>query len=137
MLGLRILVPLHIVAVLGLSACGGAQSSGTPCPLVIEGPIAWSMTSPPDGATGVPVNVGTIVVPGGANAPTGASVVLTPNGGGAAVTGGAFVAETNGTDAASVPTLAAHTSYTVTAVVTSSGPCPNSASWNIGAFSTQ
>ncbi len=107
------------------------------CPDVVPAPIAWSMTSPPNGATNVSVNVGAIVVPGGAHAPTGARVLLTPSGGGTAVTGAIFAAEPNGTDAASIPTLAASTSYTVTAYATSAPPCPITTTWDIGSFTTQ
>ncbi len=127
----------HIVAALALSACEAPHPDLIVCPAAIPGPFAWSMTSPPDGATGVSVNVGTIVVPGGMRAPTGARVLLTPNGGGTAVTGGVFVAEPNGMDAASVPTLAAHTAYTVTANASSLPPCPVLLTWDIGAFTTQ
>jgi hypothetical protein len=131
------LIPALVAAAVALVACAGTQQTFYACPAVVPAPIAWTMTSPANGATNVPVTVGTIVVPGGADAPTGARVLLTPSGGATAVQGGIFVAQTNGTDTASIPRLAAGTAYTVTASATSAGRCPVTTTWNIGSFTTQ
>ncbi|HZO95502.1 MAG TPA: hypothetical protein VFB22_17260 [Candidatus Baltobacteraceae bacterium] len=121
-----------------LGACAGPASRGVPCPQVVHD-IQWSMIQPPNGATGVSVELGTIVVPGGPNAPTGAAVFLTPSPEGAPpVEGGTFVAQANGTDAAAVPSLTAATTYTVSASMPQgAAPCPPAAAWSIGSFTTQ
>jgi hypothetical protein len=104
-----------------------------------------TLVQPPNGAVGVPTTIGSIVAtttPSNTQGLGGNNVTLLVNGS-LAVEGGVFtpIPSPNNSPSysATIPTLASHTTYQVSATVPSPspGPCPLSASWQIGSFTTQ
>ena len=130
-----------------VAACSG-QGTTSPgpvdCPQFIAVYTA-TLVQPPNGAAGVSTTLGTIVAttnPFNTQGLGGNNVTLLVNGN-LAIEGGVFTPISSPSSSpsysATIPTLAAHTTYQVSATVPppSPGPCPLRASWNIGSFTTR
>jgi hypothetical protein len=141
--------PAVLVAIVALTACGGGGSTlgcggrgcldlpppATPCPIVAPVDPTLTLISPPKGATGVPVTIGTIAFSGTF---TYASTLVVPRDGTLPLTG-VPVTASNGVYNATVPTLRAGVTYDVepvTAPITVSPGCTFSSTQNAGSFTT-
>jgi hypothetical protein len=113
------------------SGIESAQPPGTVCPAIVQVASA-TLVQPANGATSASITIGSVTASSSTDL-TGAQLILTPAGG-ATFDGGLFGAVSGTTASATVPLLAAHTSYTVTA--SSRGPCPGTVFWSIGSFTT-
>lgn len=104
-----------------------------------------TLVQPPNGAVGVSTTVGSIIAtttPSQTPSLGGNNVTLLVNTN-VVLEGGVFTPISSPSSSpsysAAIPTLAAHTTYQVSATVPppSPGPCPLTATWNIGSFTTQ
>jgi hypothetical protein len=134
------------LALLMAAACsGGGQtvsvSSLHSCPPFLGGIVDDPAIQPPNGAVGVSPAIGSITVPTTPGL-AGATVLLNAGGNTLGVAGGAFGASGASTLTATIPALAAHTTYFAQAIVLVSagtGPlgCDVYRSYNLGSFTTQ
>ena len=129
-----------IVLVTALCGCAGG-SSGPPagCGAVVA-TQSDLMVQPPNGATGVPVTVGTITVPL-VSGIAGGAVALQPASGPVIAAGRLTLDAAGTTLSVTVPVLAAHTAYQVAAYTSvppeGTSQCWATTSWNLGSFTTQ
>ena len=140
--------PAFLVLSLALvtGCAGGGQTLASPphtCPAFSGGNVTDPMTQPPDGARGVSPSAGSITVPfvDGLAGHTGVLVVSPPGTGGATVATAAFV-QSGATLTATIPTLAANTTYFASAdVLVSAGTGPLGCDvvrlYVLGSFTTQ
>ncbi len=134
------------LALMVATACAGAGQTvpGDPphtCPPFLGGIVDDPAVQPPNGATGVSPTIGSITVPS-IPALLGATVLLNPPVGSGPSSGGVFVAAGPSMLSATLPTLAAHTTYFPQALVLVSagtGPlgCDVYRSYTLGSFTTQ
>ncbi len=123
---------------LTLAACSGAGGSGPApapphvCPAIV-GLRSATLVQPANGAVGISTTIGSVMATSDTGL-AGAQVILMPSGG-ARADGGIFTAASSTSVSATVPLLAAHTSYTVSG--SSVGECPGTTAWSIGSFTTQ
>jgi hypothetical protein len=136
---------IAILAALNAAGCGaGHDSVPAICPLAATGVMAsGALVSPPNGATGVPPDIGRITFT--TTSPDlqgpGVLVTLTPAGGGSPVQQPDSVITANGVSSSVIPPLRGATTYAVT--VSATPPLPGSAvcqgfvSAALGSFTTQ
>lgn len=127
---------------LTFAACSGGGGSG-PTPVQGQPPGAVcpdfvllssaTLVQPANGAVGVSTTIGSVVATSNTGL-AGAEIVLKPASG-AQLNGGIFAVASSTTVSATVPVLAAHTTYTVSG--SSVGTCPGTEQWSIGSFTTQ
>jgi hypothetical protein len=131
-----------VAVVAAACGCAGGGSSGPPpgCGTVVA-TQSDPIVQPANGATGVPVDVGTITVPL-VSGVFGAAVGLQPANGPQIPAGRLTQLGAGGTTVSvTVPLLAAHTTYAI--IAQSSVPpsdvqaCWQTTSWNLGGFTTQ
>jgi hypothetical protein len=130
------------VLIAALCGCAGGGSSGPPAGCgTIVGTQTDPIVQPANGATGVPVDVGTITVPL-VNGIFGGAVGLQAANGPQIPAGRLTQLGAGGTTlSVAIPLLAAHTTYAVVAQ-TSVPPsdaqaCWQTTAWNLGSFTTQ
>ena len=135
---------LSLALVTGCSG-GGQTVASAPhtCPAFSGGSVTDPATQPPDGAMGVSPSLGSIAVPfvDGLAGHTGVLVVSPPGTGGATVVTSPFV-QSGATLTATIPALAAHTTYFTSAdvlVSAGTGPlgCDVRRLYVLGSFTTQ
>ena len=137
---------LALSLTLATGCSGGGQSvAAAPhtCPAFSAGSVTDPATQPPDGARGVSPGIGSIVVPfvDGLAGHTGVLVVSPPGTGGTTVVTSPFV-QSGATLTATIPQLAANTTYFASAdvlVSAGTGPlgCDVHRLYVLGSFTTQ
>jgi hypothetical protein len=143
---IKVLVALSLAIVTGCSG-GGQTLSAAPgphtCPAFLGGDVTDPAVQPPDGATGVSPSIGRIVVPfvDGLAGQTAVLLVSPAVSNPTAVVTSPFV-PSGATLVATIPTLAAHTTYFTSAdvlVSAGTGPlgCDVRRLYVLGSFTTQ
>jgi hypothetical protein len=131
-----------VVLVAALCGCAGGGSSGPPAGCgTIVGTQSDPIVQPANGATGVPIDVGSITVPL-VNGILGGAVGLQPANGTQIPAGRLTQVGAGGTTVSvAVPVLAPHTTYAVIAQTsvppTDAQACWQTTAWDLGSFTTQ
>jgi hypothetical protein len=138
---------LALVLAIATGCSGGGQtvaaSGPHSCPPFLGGSVQVPALQPPNGATGISPSIGSIVVPFEDGLAGQMAVLLpSPPGSNAAAVAASPFTPSGTTLVATIPTLAAHTTYTISADVLISagtGPlgCDVRRSYLFGSFTTQ